>query len=520
MARQIAPGQPAEVGALNIQTPQVDFSVFEQIGDAKIKAANTNFKLFAENKWKTEANNAYKKFGNDPIMLSNALGKIQDSILPDLPQELAEQMRGAMYLNGVGLVQKAETNRQAIVDRQNKEYATQGVADSKEIISQTYQDILRNHISKAEDKNLLANDIFLSQREKLAELSGLQDRNGKYVFTDAQRKSMQKLSDVQFVSAKQFIDQMILDDDDDLTNSKDYYTKFILAGDRYMSENFMDRDTYEKVRNYAEQRLKKAGADIKKARFNQSIREAVELQVEDLPGKLESLKENGLIDSKILKQIEKTNAKFNQVDPSKIESPTAMLDLLNIVNRWEFQPTAQTEEDQQKILEQGTATLDAIADYAQQYGLSESAVNRMRMTVANKETQEAFAPILENWGNIIDNFTEKYKTVQGVSTHDPRYWIKEHLLIDGMTNEEAAKLIQLNQILANATDIINQQIRNQDWDGVRQTQREVQKASARLKYGWVDWDKVDNDPDCRVERDGRFLKVKGYTVDGDVVFEY
>ena len=91
--------------------------------------------------------------------------------------------------------------------------------------------------------------------------------------------------------------------------------------------------------------------------------------------------------------------------------------------------------------------------------------------------------------------------------------------IDGMSNDEARKLIALNNILAVGTDTINQQLRSGDLAGARQTQKQVQRDAARLKYDWVDWDEVDKDADSVFQRNGKTVKVKNYTPDGDVLFE-
>ena len=516
MARQIAPGNPSEIAAKLVKVDMPDFSKLEDLGDAKIKAANTHFKLYAENLINTESAKAYDQFKTDPIQLSNALGKISE-MLDGLPDDVKDPMKYRLYLNGTALVQKAQNNHLLVQDAENKVNADKSAYQSKVLMSQTYQTILQNHISKAEDKDTVANDIFLEQQMNLNNLADLQNSQGKNVYSESQRKAMRNVDDLELEGFKQFFDTMLLNDNDELQQSKDYYTKFILAPERFMAENYMNRETYDKARAYAEKELKRAGAEIKAARFNQSVREATELQVSDLPGRIEALRESGQLDKALIDNIEKVNVKFNDIDPSKAETPTAMIELLGMINNMEYNPSPSTEADQQKILEQGTATLDSIADYAQTYGLSPEKARQAREMVVNWETNTAFAPVLKNFSTIIDGFESKLATVRAESTGKNRG--KYVTQWDGLSDREQIQLIRLNNLLAVSTDKINQQIRQGDWAGVRETQRQVQQGAAKIKYDDFDWASAEQNPDAPVYYRGRMVKFKNFTFDGDVVFE-
>ena len=519
MARQIAPGTPADIKAQQFKVDMPDWSMFDKMGDAKIQAANNNYKLYAEALVTSESNKIYNQFKNDPIQLANALGKIPE-MLSNLPPEIQSEMGKKLYLNSVSLVQKAEENQTALYDAENKKNADFTIENTRQNILPSYMNLLQNNIAPAEDKKPVLNDIFLSNVDSLQTLSDLKNSKGLDVYTDAQKKTIRNISDVELDGFKQFVDSMILNDNEDFEKTTAYYQQHVLAPERFMSENYMNRDTYDKARAYLEKQMKQAGADIKNMRFKQSVKEATELQMVDLPGRLQELKESGLIDRKIINQIEKTNVKFNEIDPAKTESPVAMINMLEIINSQRYSSVPTTEDEQQKILEEGTATLDAVAEYAQAYGLSPKNVQGIRETVVNIETNAAFAPVLRNFGDIIEDFESKLETVRKRSTKSgigASYMnLTNH---DGMSNEEAIKIIRLNNLLAQSTDVINQQIRNQDWNGVRQTQKEVQKGAARISYDWIDWDEVDRNPDATFERNGRTVKVKGYTIDGDVIFE-
>lgn len=520
MARNIKPGDPNEIKATVRDVKMPSWEAFDKLGDAEIKAANANFKLYADNLLKSEAAKLYNEFSDDPIQLSNGLAKLPD-MLKGIPQELQDEMIQKSYLQGVALVQKAQNNQRVKQDLQNKQMTDSGIVESKGLLSQVYQNVLQNHISKAEDKNFVANDIFLQEVNNLNSLSELTTFNGKSAYTDTQKKAIRNIDNLELDGFKQFFDTMITNDNDDLQATKDYYTKFILAPERFMSENYMNRDTYDKVRAYAEKQLKQAGADIKKARFNQSIKEATELQVADLPGQLNSLRESGLIDSRILDNIEKTNVKFNNIDPSKAEMPIAMINMLQILNNERLNNAPRTEAEQQEILEKGTAALDSIAEYAQEYGLSPENVQRARETVVNLEQNLAFRPVLDNFRDIVDNFDSKLASVRRRATMKGGFSdvIRNITLWDGMSHQEEQKMIALNNALAIATDTINQQIRNGDWAGVRQTQREFQKTAGRLKNDWVDWQEADNNKDAVFLRNGQYVKPLNFTEDGDYVFD-
>jgi hypothetical protein len=518
MARTIAPGNPPEISAKLVDVKIPEFKFLDDMGDARIKAANTNFKLYSEAIVKGESAKLYEQYKTDPIKLANALGKVPE-MLSDLPDAIKDEMNAKLYLNSVSLVQKAQNNQLDMEDLENKQNSIDGIEQSKELLSQTYQNILQNHISKAEDKNPIMDSIFLQERMNLNDYADLMNHKGKNVFTESQRKKIRNIDDLELEGFKQFFDAMLLNDNDNLEQSKDYYTKFLLAPERFMSENYMNRQTYEKAVNYAKGQLKQAGADIKKAKFNQNIREATELQVFDLPGQLESLRDAGLIDNKLIDDIEKVNVKFNEVDPSKAESPVAMLNLLRIINQQKYNPAPKTESEQQAVLEQGTAALDSVADYAQTYGLSPSRVQSIRETVVNQETNAAFRPILNNFSDIVDNFESKMNTVRNISTRKGGLGTAFQRItgIDGMDNREAKKLIELNNLLSIGTDTINQQIRNGDWQGVKQTQRDVQKKAAQIYYDMIDWDLLKEKPDSVIMINGRPVQFQDYTNDGDII---
>lgn len=514
MARQIAPGNAPEIKAQQFKVDMPDFKLLDDMGDAKIKAANTNFKLYTDVLLKTESAKLYEQYKNDPIQLSNGLEKL-GTMVNNLPEELQREFRSKLYLTGVALVQKAENNRVIATDLENKQKAAQSADVSKGLMSESYQIVLKNAMSKAEDKKPIFNDIFLEQVANLNNIVDLKDHNGKDAYSATEKKKIRNIADLELEGFKQFFDGMLLNDNDDLTQSKEYYQQFILAPERFMADNYMDRETYDKARAYAEKELKRAGAKIKDMKQKQSVRQYLELQIEDLPGRVEELRTSGLLPKEMVDSMEKVNVKFNEIDPSKTESPVAMIDLLRIMKDVKSAPAPQTEAEQQKILEQGTAALDAVADYAQTNGLSPEKVKQARETIVNAETNAAFKPILDNFNAIVDNFDSKMNKIRRKSTGKSGWSMLT--LLDNMDVREERKLKELNDLLAVATDAINQQIRNGDWEGVRKTQKDVQVGAAQIWYDMIDWKAVAERPDGTLLVNGRPVQFLNYTTDGDIL---
>lgn len=520
MVRTVAPGTPESIDVKLQKIPRLDFSAFEKMGDAQIKAGLTNAKLYAQNLLSTEQQKLFEQYSADPIMLSNALGKLPDMI-SDVPQEVQDEMNAKLYTSNIGLVQKAQNNQLVLQDQQNKAYADQNINDIRATILENYTNVMKNAMSPADMKNNVANDIFLSQVDDLQTMSAIKDHNGKDIYSDVQKKAILNLSDTQLEAGKQFVDQMILNDDDELSQTKDYYQKFVLAPERFMAENYMNRNTYDKFRGYVEKQLKQADVDIKKMRFSQSVAEATALQVQDLPGTLKNLQTQGVLDKGLIKQIENTNVKFNNVDPSKTESPVSMINALQIIADQKYESAPSTEAEQQKILEQGVVALDSVADYAQEYGMSPKTMQTVRETVATIETNAAFKPILDNFRDIIDNFDWKMGNVRERTKSEGFKTVMKNITnLDGVSDDETLKLIRLNNLLASATDNINQLIRNGDWDGVHQEQKRVQQQAAQIKYDWIDWEKYQGNADTEFRTpNGRVVKIKNFTLDGDILFE-
>lgn len=512
MARTIAPGDPSTPQALNIPQTKIDTSFIDRMADNQLRAANANFSLFAQNTYKTQAQDAFKKFESDPINLSNALGKIIDNTFSDLPPEIADKYRGQFLLNATGLVEKAESNRLYKIDRENKEAADAAIQDIAQNRLSTYQLVLENGTLPAEAKRPLTVALYGEQRQQLKELSELRDHNGKYVYNERERRAMLDDSDVQLEAAKRYIDTLILNDDTKLSETKNYYTTQLLAPERYMAENYMDRKTYDAVVKYAQKRIKDAGVDIKNARFNQSVMDVVASQVEYAPAKLERLKEAGNIPESFIRKLEKTTAKFDQIDPSKAESPASMIDLMIIMSDWQSSPGARTDEEKLAVLETGTALLDQIASYGTEFGMSDGTINQMRQAVGFRETSEYYDQMLNGLGELAQ--AVKYRLAPNSEKKNfSNGWAD-------LTPTQQRQAIEISEALREGMDTataLKRQGREKEIPTI--VNPDINKRVAQILMPQVNWKEAESNPDYVVNINGRFVSPVDYTNDGQVIFE-
>ena len=204
MARQVAPGTPGEINALNIKQPTVDLSIFDEFGDKKIKAATAGFKLYAETTAKAESQKLYEQFKNDPIGLSNALEKLP-TMFKDLPESMQDEINSKLYLDSVSLVSKARANQEKL---QLAEYKRNAYADAQLSINQLADDtfnVLRFMTAPAEEKRSIDYDIYKAHRQNLNQLSQLTDEEGKPLFSETQRGKMMMPKEAFINGFKQFV---------------------------------------------------------------------------------------------------------------------------------------------------------------------------------------------------------------------------------------------------------------------------------------------------------------------------
>ena len=130
MARTIAPGNPTAIQPANVNIPDIDLSLFDKLGDDKIKSATQNFKLYATTTIQGESQKLYNKYQNNPLALANALEKLPET-LNELPESVRAEFLPKIQSTAFTLVQKAAANQEKAIEKQNKLMA-EGQADGLE----------------------------------------------------------------------------------------------------------------------------------------------------------------------------------------------------------------------------------------------------------------------------------------------------------------------------------------------------------------------------------------------------
>lgn len=524
MARTVSPGNAPTPSALNIKQPKIDVSPMVNVATAKIEAANSNFALYAQGLIESESAKAFKTFSSNPIQLSNALSKIP-GMLSDLPEEIQNRFISKFYLDAVNLVQKAETNRITRIDQEALASAQAQIGTLKDLSAQSYQAVLAEHVKNAEEKSPIVIDSYRSQLASLNDLANLRNSSGKYAFSDTQRRAILNNEDLQLSGFKQYFDNLVTNDNPDLEESKNYYTKFMLAPERYMQENFMARETYEAARKYAEQRLKSAGADIKNARFNQSVMDAMALSVENLPGKMQALKESGLINSNLIKSLEDTTVKFDSLDYAKPITPLGIFNTLDIVGS-QTTITNRNESDQLRIIEDVIKSQDALAEYADKYGFSEKDTKRMRTAITLKAADANFAGFMNSLNNLKSNMLGiglGYNPIERVrassGTRAPWTIVEDITQWDGMNNADRIKYTKANLIMAQAIDAGILAVRSGQTDQLGGIFKKADIEITKLNYPQIDWNSYMTNQDAILQFNGLYGKIIGFNGDGTFNFE-
>ena len=237
MARQIAPGTPTEIKAQQFDVKTPDWSMFEKMGDEKIKAANANFKLYAEALITTESQKIFNQFKDDPINLSNALGKLPE-MLKGLPQDIQNEMTKKLYLNGISLVSKAQANQEAREAYEAKMNAMKVAENTGNTISKDYFNLLTYMTAPDEEKREADVEIYAINRANLADMSELKDAKGEYVFTEKQRGMMKMPSGAILDGFNSYVAQKSLSELEQWENNKFNNKK------EFVNDTGIDDDTY------------------------------------------------------------------------------------------------------------------------------------------------------------------------------------------------------------------------------------------------------------------------------------
>lgn len=383
MARQVAPGTPGEINALNIKQPTVDLSIFDEFGDEKIKAATAGFKLYAETTAKAESQKLYEQFKNDPIGLSNALEKLP-TMFKDLPESMQDEINSKLYLDSVSLVSKARANQEKL---QLAEYKRNAYADAQLSINQLADDtfnVLRFMTAPAEEKRSIDYDIYKAHRQNLNQLSQLTDEEGKPLFSETQRSKMMMPKEAFINGFKQFVYRM---EEDQL---KDWDKNVFQNRDQFKQMLGIDDDAYDTAVTVVTKQLKALKDNADREIHGQAWHDAAALISGPTEIAIEKAKSYDFANKKAIDAIVKASKQTvldEYYNPNRTTTPGAFLNAFNefaeIIqnNDWSYDGRMET-------LEKAGDALTNLASIAKEYNLPPEKVEALKNTIVKTITDK------------------------------------------------------------------------------------------------------------------------------------
>lgn len=391
MARQVAPGTPGDIQAMNINQQPVDLEIFDKLGDYKIKTATAGFKLYAETTAKAESQKLYEQFKNDPIGLSNALGKLPD-MFKELPETMQEELRGKIYLDSVSLVSKAQANQEKL---QLAEYKRNAFADANLSMTQLADDtfnVLRFMTAPAEEKRPIDVDIYRMHRQELNQLAQLTDEEGKPLFSESQRGKMMMPKESAVNGFNQFIYRM---EEDQL---KDWDKNIFQNRDKFIADLGIDGDTYDTMETSLKSRMK-ALKDTKDRKIHgQAWHDAAALITAPTEIAIEKAKSYPFANKKAIDSLVKASKQTvldEYYTPTRTTTPGAFLNAFN-----EFAEIIQNNDwsydGRMEALEKAAGALTMLAGLAKEYNLQPEKVDTLKQTIVKAITDRNANQILLN----------------------------------------------------------------------------------------------------------------------------
>lgn len=435
MARQVAPGTPGEINALNIKQPTVDLSIFDKFGDEKIKAATAGFKLYAETTAKAESQKLYEQFKNDPIGLSNALEKLP-TMFKDLPESMQEEINGKLYLDSVSLVSKARANQEKL---QLAEYKRNAYADAQLSINQLADDtfnVLRFMTAPAEEKRSIDYDIYKAHRQNLNQLSQLTDEEGKPLFSESQRGKMMMPKEAFINGFKQFVYRM---EEDQL---KDWDKNVFQNRDQFKQMLGIDDDAYDTAVTVVTKQLKALKDKSDREIHGQAWHDAATLISEPTEIAIEKAKSYDFANKKAIDSIVEASKKTTlekYYDPTKKTSPGAFIEAYAAFgeaienNDWSYQGREQA-------LEKAGNALTYLAGLAKEANLPPSAVDKLKQTVVKALTdKQAQQALIDSFAVTSTLSPEKLEEIrESLRTKGKRETVKQYELNKASASQRTA----------------------------------------------------------------------------------
>lgn len=391
MARTIAPGRPTPIEPVDVKIPDIDLTIFDKVGDQKIKAATQNFQLFATTTANAEAQKAYQKYKNNPIALANALSKLPE-IFSDLPESVQNQLKPKLDSNAISLVTKAQANQEREINKQNKAMAHANAILNTNQIADDYFNVLRYITSPDEEKRPIDLAIYRQHRQQLSGLTAMTDENGNPLFTETQRAKMTMPKDATVAGFKNFINRM------ELEQLKEWDAAIFQNKDKFMTDTDIDSDTYESMETALTKRMKALKDTKVRTIHGQAYYDQANLITEPTELNIEKAKSYDWTDDKAIDKLAESSKNMTLAayyDPEKKTSPTAFLQSYNELSRLiDTTDDTPSPEGQAKMVAAAADAMIKLEAVAKETNLNPEYADRIKASIQKALTDKQAKQVL------------------------------------------------------------------------------------------------------------------------------
>lgn len=525
------------------------FDVMIKENENELKALRNIAQDQAQIQFNRGAADLVDKYGSDFKGLNDAMMKLENDLYGQIQPTYPEMAEDLLRQNDAVRLRAVDAAHRKYIsdnDKRIKEGTGLLLDSYRMALPDDYANYLDTLRKPAEEKDMNIIAQWTNNLQQIDQLLNRKDMNGDYIFDKNTRNQKKFLQDYMLHGAKNMIDRFVTANDQ--AGLQDYYQGHLLAPERYMKETGQDRDTYDKVKKYAEDQLKRMDVDAKELKFKQSVQDAMGLWVENAPEKVKQLREMKILPDRVIDGIEENNVKFDSLDAKEPILPTNFLNISKIIAKWAVTPDATTTDEQLQVMYEANDVLGAIADYADKYGMKEKDVDSARNMVLNKATSEQYSQLMRTFGDVTNGMGIQINNVEDSIMRlrkgkNPEVDIaKEDLVLtedkDKMTetnrvkytnkaNLEAAtaQVRLLDQLLRDADFAARQAMESGNMDALPKIQRAVQVNAAKIKYmynfndnDWIAWD-ADKDHEFHDQIGGGIYRVKEITPLGDIITE-
>lgn len=385
MARTIAPGNPTPVQPVNVKIPDIDLSVFDEMGDKKIKLATQNFKLYATSAINAESQSAYQKFKNNPIALANAMSKLPD-MLNDLPESIQAEFKPKIDANAISLITKAQANQQAQIAKQNKINANANVAYNMNQIADSYFNVLRYYDSPDEEKRELDLKVYQAYRQNLADLVNMTDENGNPLYNESLRQKMAMPKEAILAGLSQYINRM---EKDQLT---DWFEKKFQNRDQFVRDTLIDQDVYDSADTMIRKRIKQLADTSTVTTHGQAWYDQANLITQPTEVAIEKAKSWDFTDDKSIDTLAKTAKEITlskYYNPTLQTSPADFLQAYNVYGQLlNNMPENLTPDNQGKLIKALASANQRLLGLAKEINLPPETADKIQETMRKALTDK------------------------------------------------------------------------------------------------------------------------------------